>query len=583
MATFLEGVAVCFYRGIGPQTQYIAPFSMMNFFIGPNNAGKSIILNLLAQRVSKDLTGDSQRQLNAAENYRGAKTGEFFLAVGKKKEDIIAALNVELEKRRQGVSLPLQTAITTIVDRISVNELVWIHKVRANTFSLHSQTTIEDARNWVKSTEWNSIWHALTGATGGGMLQNWIPDTFSAIARYAQPALPPIHLIPAKRQLGSKGESFNDLSGRGLIDHLATLQNPSFDRQNDRERFQRINAFLREITGKPDALLEVPSEREHLLVHMDNKVLPLSSLGTGIHEVVLIAAFCTIHDKSIMCIEEPEIHLHPLLQRKLMNYLTKNTSSQYFIATHSSAFIDTPDSSIFHVSNDGVQTFIRSVLTKSEQRAILDDLGCHASDILQSNAVIWVEGPSDRIYLNHWINALDARLAEGIHYTIMFYGGGLIRHLTASDDALEEFIRLRDMNRNMAIVIDSDRGAASDALKPHAKRLSEEMSKDGGVAWITAGREVENYVNGEKLQAVLKELHPKLYKEPSATGQYDHAFYFLRDDPKNSGEQLTYKDGDKVGAAILVCQEPPNLDMLDLRVRLEELIQMIRAANGLGA
>ncbi len=37
MPTHLEGIAAQFYRGIGPETQYIAPFSDMNFFVGADH------------------------------------------------------------------------------------------------------------------------------------------------------------------------------------------------------------------------------------------------------------------------------------------------------------------------------------------------------------------------------------------------------------------------------------------------------------------------------------------------------------------------------------------------------------------
>ena len=384
MSVFLEGIAAQFYRGIGAEVQFICPFSRMNFFIGANNSGKSIVLGLLAEQLKQVKSGKNIRPLEGPEIHRARETGQFLLAIGSKAENVLQKVTARNEghrfnARHGGYPRPtFQSQLDALLKELEVLGHIWIVPKGHEPYEIYPPVNPDEAKDWI--AEWQAVWMALCPGVSGGGFGHWIPQTLKALTPHVTPALPEIFLVPAKRVLGNKGEAFDDLSGKGLIDHLASLQQPNWDKQDDREKFQRINRFLREVTGKPDATLEVPHGREHLLVHMDKKVLPLSSLGTGIHEVVLIAAFCTIHDESIMCIEEPEIHLHPLLQRKLINYLMANTRSQYFIATHSAAFIDTAGANIFRVTNDGEQTRIKAVLTKGEQREILDDLGYQASD-----------------------------------------------------------------------------------------------------------------------------------------------------------------------------------------------------------
>ncbi len=267
--------------------------------------------------------------------------------------------------------------------------------------------------------------------------------------------------------------------------------------------------------------------------------IPLSHTGSGFKTILLVLMFLylvphiegkPLHE-FIFAFEELENNVHPALQRRLLQYLREfvmNNGCALFLTTHSNVAIDMfsrdNQAQIVHVTHDREKAYVRCAQTYVDNKGILDDLDIRASDLLQANSVVWVEGPSDRLYVNKWIDKwTKGTLKEGVHYQCIFYGGRLLAHLSANNPELEaqNAIYILRLNKNAAIIMDSDKKKSSDKINQTKKRISEEIKGMGGLVWITQGKEIENYLPSLAIA--------KLYGKPElpALGQYEEFAEYL--------------------------------------------------------
>lgn len=354
------------------------------------------------------------------------------------------------------------------------------------------------------------------------------------------------------------------------------------------------NYFERIMCQEIETTDDSNSKWEILLVNGNGKI-PISSSGSGLKTVllVLIKLFLETREKSsynfeqslensIFIFEELENNLHPEIQRNLFEFLyqwVQKYNSQIFLTTHSTVpinmFSGRDNVTLTHIKKEDDRIMTNSALSFIENKDILMNLGVRASDILQSNAVIWVEGPSDRIYINKWIELYsNGNLKENIHYQILFYGGKLLSHLTGKLDDSNELIQLFKANVHSIIVIDSDKTNPNKKINKTKQRIRKEFNKNQAIVWITQGKEIENYLS--------RNIFKKTYNVDKQIGQYEKIDDFLNKNSrkKNMGNYyVTHKVSESISIVKEMLLEDTNV--LDLEKQISTIVKQLKNWNGI--
>lgn len=297
--------------------------------------------------------------------------------------------------------------------------------------------------------------------------------------------------IPPKRNLEASVELLFAQSilpnGKGITNRLFFLKNQDLD-SNEMKKYQQIYKAFIDITGYTFNIIPQAGNNNLITIYFRqiNKKdwISADSCGMGLAEALVIVAMSIDSEYNFLLVEEPESHLHPEMQRRLLNFIAGVKDKQFIFSTHSNIFLN-PNMANRVFYTEIVEGNVK-ISDETSKSMILQGLGYETVDNLVSDVIVLTEGPYDIPVLSticQWQGLLPK-------YNVKFWpiGGDIMStlDLTAISD-----------RKNVIALIDNDPGSDK------ARRLFMENCKENSIFCQRLKKySIENYFSLESLKKV---------------------------------------------------------------------------------
>jgi predicted ATP-dependent endonuclease of OLD family len=337
-------------------------------------------------------------------------------------------------------------------------------------------------------------------------------------------------LIPAKRNIendisvNGRTDPFKQPDGLDkIVPHISYLKNQQPGSES-RLLYEKLQQKFKEISG--GIAFDVISNPENTvsLEFCDNgQWLKAEKCGLGLQDLLIIIFVCISPQYSVIGIEEPENHIHPEIQRELLQFL-KSTDKQYFITTHSSVFLDSKYADSIYMTRKEEKIEVIEVSDKAE---LLTNLGYSVIDNLVSKLIILVEGPSDVPVINEFAKILG--IDSKINFKMWPLGGDIMDKLDLS---------VLSQNFKLLALIDKDPGSAK------IREKFKKKCRDARVEFFQLERyAIENYFTLTALRLVFPNQINESIREINPMQKLENQIGFdVKKNNKKIAQNMTLED-----------------------------------------
>ncbi len=250
------------------------------------------------------------------------------------------------------------------------------------------------------------------------------------------------------------------------------------------------------------------------------KELEIASGGSGFLQFLLLAAYVYTHENAILLVDEPDSHMHVMLQQGMYNWLKETANknnSQLLVTTHSEVIINsTSADDIYAVFSNSPTKLVEAKNKKHLNDALKKVSTVEILNAQEKKYILFAEGDTDLRLLARWATVLHhcsrASLLD------VFFSPTKNDQSTA---AIEKFTSLKLIEPDLKGLF----------IRDKVQKITEDYPKGLDITYLSR-TEIENYlivpdalkryiekelgpIHAEAAQHYLTEhLAPALFKDP---------------------------------------------------------------------
>lgn len=443
----IDKISIKRFKGIQSLDLDLAP---INVIIGGNNAGKSSVLQAIQFAVSVAQTTSNQ---NVA--WRGDRLPSSLSSA----ELVYAPISDIYALGHNG---PLQEPVGEAIN------------IAFSAGEHQSKVIVRKGRN-------KNISIAIEGKEIGEDLRN-IDEPFSVI-------VPGLAGIPAREPFKTPSV-IKRLAARG--DSNSVFRNILLQLSKHQDEWGSFLSTLGEIYNGLTVSVEFNEDSDEyisVIVEFGGKTLPIDATGTGVLQAIQILSYIYLFKPKLLILDEPDSHLHPNNQRKLIEVLTTAQSvinAQILISTHSKYIVEglIDIANVFWINGGALVDKIENEEEKYVVKSLMDigALSEGESFGAQENRVTLITEDKDAKYIQLLIEA-NGWIPEEVEFWA--YEG--CSNLPVAN-ALIKYIRRK--RPGQFIVIHRDRDFMTDEeIEEYSTKLEGERIK----VFFPTGNDLERY------------------------------------------------------------------------------------------